>query len=209
MVDLYSDQGLKIKYTTDGSSPFMKSAKIYEKPFKCDTNCFLRAVCFGESYLSKLEARKAYVDTSLHKLPIVSLLIDPDTLWNEEMGLFGNPWSIHKNEAIVEMYNFGQTIQSYDIKTRVFGSGTRLLDKKSITIFATTLISNTLFGNRNNKYIDGFILRSVFPSNRFKNELVHDINEFMKGHVAIQEFQPAVLYIRSILGAISFDGKKK
>ena len=194
-VTIDTEKGYEIQYTLDGSSPFLNTALKYKGPIHFDSTCFIRAAAFRHGALSNLECRKAFIDTSQHTLPIISLLIDRDTLWDEERGLLGAPNSFNKSDAQIKIYNFSNEMIKEDVKTRVFGSGTRFLDKKSITIFGTPWIKNVFFKTQMHNKIDGFILRAAFPSKRFRNELIYDVNNAMNGKVTMQEYLPAVLYI--------------
>ena len=189
-----------IFYTVNGESPFSEDALLYKKPFELDSFLMIRAVIKGSETLINEERMCSYVDTSLHTIPVLSLSTDPFNLWDEEKGLFaGTNYGFRSKEWIrlgqVDIYLDSVSAHEY-IDFKVFGNASRSKPKKSLTIRGRENIPNHFFSSIQAKKIDGFIVRACHAGTiRYRNEIVHDVNESMRSETLMQEYIPSVLYI--------------
>ena len=80
-----------IYYTTDCTTP-TKASKQYKGAIEVDKNTVIRAKTFRDGYFNDFSCASAtYLftyDDCNHSLPVVTLVTDPDNLWNEETGIY-------------------------------------------------------------------------------------------------------------------------
>ncbi|MEZ7939801.1 MAG: CotH kinase family protein [Flavobacteriales bacterium] len=189
-----------IYYTINGDSPFSESALLYKEPFVLDTFLMVRAALKGELILLHEEKMSSYVDRSLHTVPVLSLSTDPANLWDEKIGLFaGTNYGFRSKEWIrlgqIDYVSDSVSAHEY-IDFKVFGNASRSKTKKSLTIRGRENIPNHFFTSLTSKKIDGFIARACHASTiKYKNEIVHDVNESMRSEMLMQQYIPAALYI--------------
>ena len=189
-----------IYYTINGDSPFSESALLYKEPFVLDTFLMVRAALKGELILLHEEKMSSYVDRSLHTVPVLSLSTDPANLWDEKIGLFaGTNYGFRSKEWIrlgqIDYVSDSVSAHEY-IDFKVFGNASRSKTKKSLTIRGRENIPNHFFTSLTSRKIDGFIARACHASTiKYKNEIVHDVNESMRSEMLMQQYIPAALYI--------------
>lgn len=193
-----------IKYTLDGSSPFNADALTYSQPFEVDSSAVVRAIIQGKYVLDHNEKRGVYVDSSKHTLPIISIITDSTNLWDPEVGIFvlgkdknytrrGEEWN---RPGYIGFNGFSDQLISTEMNFKIYGSGTRIRPKKSITVLFDDGIKNLFFHSFDESEMDGFVLRACYSdASRYKNELVYQVNEIMKSKMLMQEYRPVVVYI--------------
>jgi len=79
-----------IRYTTDSSTP-NASSPVYTSLLQLSKNTVVRAAAFKDGCLVGDAASGTYLFTSdgvNHSLPVVTLVTDPDNLWDEETGIY-------------------------------------------------------------------------------------------------------------------------
>ena len=96
-----------IRYTTDSTTP-NASSPVYTSPIQMSKNTVVRAAAFKDGCLVGDTATGTYLFTSdnvNHSLPVVTLVTDPDNLWDDEKGIYayGEEYdpSLPYGEAIV------------------------------------------------------------------------------------------------------------
>ncbi len=96
-----------IRYTTDSTTP-NASSPVYTSPIQMSKNTVVRAAAFKDGCLTGDTATGTYLFTSdnvNHTLPVVTLVTDPDNLWDDEKGIYayGEEYdpSLPYGEAIV------------------------------------------------------------------------------------------------------------
>jgi hypothetical protein len=200
-----SEDGSAVRYTTDGSSPFGSNALSYDGPFTIDSTIrMIRAIAVGEGLLTKREAMKAFIEYGIHDLPVVSLVTDPANLWDDETGIYtmGNHENCtHRSEewvrpGYIEYYAPGEEAVTYPVDYKIFGSGTRVRPKKSLTVLAASSMKNHFFSTVESSSVDGFVLRACYSNDsRFRNEVAYGVNRIMDSNCLMQEYRPVVLYM--------------
>ena len=77
-----------IKYTTDGSEPTEKS-KVWKATKNIDTTTVIRARAFKDGCIpSEILTCTYIIEEHTFDLPIVSIVTDPDNLWNDTIGIY-------------------------------------------------------------------------------------------------------------------------
>ncbi len=79
-----------IRYTTDCTTP-TSSSPLYTSPITLSKNTVVRAAAFRDGCLTGDAATGTYLfttDSVNHTLPVVTLVTDPDNLWDSESGIY-------------------------------------------------------------------------------------------------------------------------
>jgi hypothetical protein len=111
------DNGVKIRYTMDGSEPTAQSP-IYTSPLRLSNNAdslkvyVIKAKTFADSVISSKSITHSYIFAGRHvDLPVMSISIDPKYLWDNDYGIYvkgnGRGISIFKDtHPYTDDYNF-------------------------------------------------------------------------------------------------------
>ena len=89
-VAITAGEGETIRYTTDCTTP-NASSEVYSGELSISKNSVIRAAAFRDGYLSGDVATATYLfrsDGVNHALPVVTLITDPDNLWNSKTGIY-------------------------------------------------------------------------------------------------------------------------
>ena len=89
-VAITAGEGETIRYTTDCTTP-NASSEVYGGELSISKNSVIRAAAFRDGYLSGDVATATYLfrsDGVNHALPVVTLVTDPDNLWNSKTGIY-------------------------------------------------------------------------------------------------------------------------
>ena len=89
-VTITAGEGETIRYTTDCTTP-NASSEVYSGELSISKNSVIRAAAFRDGYLSGDVATATYLfrsDGVNHALPVVTLVTDPDNLWNSKTGIY-------------------------------------------------------------------------------------------------------------------------
>ena len=86
-VSITADPGATIRYTTDGSIPTVDNGNMYTGPIDITGTMVLRARAFQNGLQPSDTATGSYFMELYHTLDVVSLVCDPEELWNPETGL--------------------------------------------------------------------------------------------------------------------------
>ena len=80
-------EGAAIYYTTDGTVPTAGSTP-YTGPIPMSATGMIRAKAFREGYLESGTVTTTYVIGAAHTLPVISLVCNPDDLFNKQTGIY-------------------------------------------------------------------------------------------------------------------------
>ena len=86
-VALSADPGVTIRYTTDGSIPTLTNSEVYTEPIEIFGTKVIRARCFQDGRQPSDTATASYFMELYHTLDVVSLVCDPQELWDPATGL--------------------------------------------------------------------------------------------------------------------------
>ena len=94
-------EGTQVFYTLDGSEPTQKSAPYDGETLEITTTTVIRARAFAEGMLRPGDTLTGtffiHVD---HSLPVVSVTVDPDDLWNRKRGMLTVGKGVNKKEGL-------------------------------------------------------------------------------------------------------------
>lgn len=162
-----------IHYTRDGKIPDQSSSR-YRTPLTIDKTTVIRAVAIDpQGHPGPVQTRSYVFGEDKTKMPVISLVTDPDNLWNPETGIYAEgagfeniPNWKHSWRRPVRVSYFGRDGQwTVDAKFRIFGGASRGRPQKSFAIYAKDNnspygIRFKLFPELENDYYPGFILRN-------------------------------------------------
>ena len=220
------DHGAAIYYTTDGSIPTLSSHK-YTKPIAINKTTVIRAKALENGKFFSSTENGTYFsgsqDTAI-KLPIISVAINPDYLYDEYYGIYtiGAGHTLddgHENfrqdwerSASVEYFDENKVSQfSQNIGLSIFGSYTRRYAKKSFKVkakdkYGKKSIKYKLFKQKDIDKFTSFGIRSGgngWNTSVFKDAMLQDlIHKNMD--VDYQANQPVVLFVNGQYWGVSF-----
>ena len=190
----------KIVYRILAKAKEKESYQTYENPIKLSPGEVIQAKLKGASVLKHKSAYFSSYNMSAHSLPVITISINPENLWNDENGIYmahncgnrGDDWS---RPACIQYFH-PDTCLTEQVNINIFGNASRSKPKKSFAFKAPSQIPNVFFKSVDEERIDGVIVRACHTGmTMYRNELIHDINNYLEGNMLMQEYQPAVLYI--------------
>ena len=108
-VAITAGEGETIRYTTDCTTP-NASSEVYSGELSISKNTVIRAAAYRDGYLSGDVATATYLfrsDGVNHALPVVTLVTDPDNLWNSKTGIYATGDKFDPDAA-----SYADTLQS-------------------------------------------------------------------------------------------------
>jgi len=214
-VKLTANRQGDIYYTLDGSEPSIKNNK-YITPIKIDSTVVLRSAVIIEGFTNPKIQTNSYFINEEHSLSVLSLTSDPKNLWNKKKGIYKNSHKVGiEKQAIVEYFERQSDSEfkfafSKSVDIRIAGKTSRRQAKKSFAIFLNNIdgedkINFKLFKDKPINNFSSFWVRAdatsginvsdLYVGERFKNELIYEINQEMNGNVDMQAYEPILLYL--------------
>jgi len=183
-VTLSAPQGSTIYYTTDCSDPDNSSA-VYSGPITLNSTTVLRTRVYSASEIPSVVATQSYLFGISHGVRVVSLVTDPDNLWDYNTGIYvkgpnawsespygaanqgANFWMDWEKAANVEVFSSdGEIILSQGCGLKLQGQYSRAQEQKAFKIIARSAYSADnrfharLFSGRPYTEYQSFILRA-------------------------------------------------
>ena len=191
--------GSLVRYTTDGSYP-NENSTLYTEPIVLTENTVIRAKTYGDILPSKEESISYFIGTD-KQLPVVSLIINPDFLWSDSIGIF-NDFEIGKRvewERFSKIQYFKNNALKFETNNdiRLFGATAYKLPQKSFAVFANEDIQCQIFSSKEIADFDSFVMRSSsddWTKTMFRDGFMQSIVK-EKLNIDFQAYQPTVLYI--------------
>lgn len=91
-VSFAAPAGTIVRYTLDGSDP-TDASELYTEPINIKTTTVLRARSFRDGLRSSEIVTNTYLIGLYHELPVISLVTDPDNLWNPVSGIYAGDYT--------------------------------------------------------------------------------------------------------------------
>ena len=168
-----------IRYTLDASEPDQNSL-LYSEPIDIKQTTVVRARVFETGYIPSYTQSRVYIYNVNHTLPIISLITDPDNLFDNDDGIYvfgdsydqnyphfgANFWEDWERPIHVSLYENNSNYEiSFDAGVKIFGGWSRGQAQRSFSIFArgkygTSEINYKLFPQSDYSVFQSFILRN-------------------------------------------------
>lgn len=208
--------GAVIRYTLDGSNPEAASP-AYVSPLTISATTVVRAATFTSSTNRSVIVTKSYFLNEHFSLPVLSLVIDPDSLKDKLRGIYANYDSSGANwerPAHLTFFDQFQT-RGFDEEAgvRIHGSASREYPKKSFRVYFRTdygveQIDYPLFPDAGVSRYSRFVIHNggedvLFYPGRwelFKNMLVRELSKGTCQMAAAA--RPALLYLNGRIWGI-------
>lgn len=205
----------EIRFTLDGSDP-TSSSPVHIDPVHIETTATLRATAFGQDLHPSKILTHTYIINEPCDLPVVSVVTDPDNLWDPETGIYAlgddaqtefpfygaNFWNDWERPAHIEHFGADGGLRfELDAGLRIHGGISRALDQKSFRIMArggygTDRIECTIFPDKDVDSFKRIILRNAaadFLKGQIRDALQHRLAS--RFGLPRQGYQPARLYL--------------
>ena len=229
-------ENASIYYTTDGSKPD-ESSNLYSGYISIDNNLLLngtqtaddygidyfpthdgiiiRAVAIAPNHIPSRVISNSFIFDSLNStLPVISIAIDPDDMWDPNIGMHvtgdafwpwypfygSNFWQDWEKEVHLEFFEPGGNIGfKQDAGMKIFGGWSRAEAQKSFSFFARNIYGKgnfeySLFPDSDVNTYESFILRAHGQDNVMFRDGFHTSLAAESG-VAVQDYRPAVVYL--------------
>ena len=201
--------GAVIRYTLDGSNPEAVSP-AYAAPLTISATTVIRAATFVSASQKSVIVTRSYFINETFSLPVLSLVVDPDSLKDKKRGIYANYDSSGANwERPAHLTFFDQfRLPGFDAESgvRIHGSASRDYPKKSFRVYfradyGVEQIEYPLFPDAGMPHYSRFVIHNggedvMFYPGRwelFKNMLVRELG---KGTLQIAAAaRPALLYL--------------
>ena len=204
-----------IYYTLDGSEPTLDSYK-FSGSVTIDSSVVLRARVITEGYYPSKISSNTYLINEKFSIPILSIVTNPDFLWDEKRGIYTNyekrKWEV---PATIEYFDTTKNLQhklafSKSVDIRIAGKTSRRQPKKSFVFKSNdkdgkTTIDYKVFDDKPIESFESLWVRSdatsgrnvpeMWVGERYKNELLYQVNKQMDASVDMQSYEPVGLFL--------------
>ena len=220
--------GYTIYYTTDGSIPTIHSTLYTGESIEMIFTSVIRARAFSDNiaYRASDIATGSYFINAYHTLPIVSVVTDPDELWNEKTGMLVTGSNVVKEPGVLPFKNTiyrqygkiarpvhveyylldGTTMLSQDAQFSLMGDFSLDMPQKSMKFRAKSLygakyFDAKLFEDREYTQYKSFVLRNSGNDcmwTRLLDGFQSRLLDAYGATVIHQAWNPVVVYINGI-----------
>jgi hypothetical protein len=207
----------QIRYTLDATVPNPQSP-LYSSAISIDGNTVVRAKVFQNDYIPSRTASRTYITSNTHSLPIVTLVAEPDTLFDEQQGIYvygpeenyedalpffgANFWQDWEQDVHFSFYEpTGELGIALDAGIKIFGAWSRANNQRSLSIFARSRygfgkLKYPLFPELDYDSFESIVLRNA--GNDWTASNMRDVmaTSLMDGSgLEAQAYRPAVVYL--------------
>ena len=200
VIELFSDD--PIYYTLDGTKPGSDDI-LYVEPILISNTTVLKGRSIGVNKLPSQTLVLTYFISEQHYLPTISLTATPETLWDEEIGIYENEYKQREIPVTIEYFTSDNHYQfTANLGARLGGENIWTKPQKPFTIYARNrfgqdYIDYQLFENKAITRFSRIVLRN--GGDDWEETLLRDpmtqslVNGMMKcGYMA---YAPSVLYL--------------
>lgn len=170
-LELRSDDGATIYYTTDGSMP-TASSNVYTGPLTISENVVIKAVAWGEDAIASRAAANSYLFNVQHTVGIVAVSGNPEELTGSDgtlnTGRVGDGYDVH-----AEIYDAGGAqLVSQGCQLKLNGRSSRLMyDQRAFRLVAKSEYGNNrfeaaLFSDRDYEEYKAVLVRAAGQDNQ-------------------------------------------
>ena len=198
----------QIRYTLDGTHPSLNS-ELYVDPLILTETAFIRARVFIENQIpGPIVTHSYFFEPSFEqrKLPVFSLVTDPDFFWDPEIGIyvqdFKPEWEHPVNVEFFENDGNNQAVFNERAGIKINGQNSWVLPQKMLGIYfrggyGSGSLDYPLFHDRDRINIDDFILRaggSDWANTLMRDGLSQSLPQF-NTYVGYQGFRPSMVFV--------------
>ncbi|MDA3844606.1 MAG: CotH kinase family protein [Candidatus Kapabacteria bacterium] len=200
------DNDSEIRYTIDGSEPNGNSIIYNDETFRSDTNIVIRARAYKTGLLPSREISNSYIIDERSELPIFSISVNPDNLWNEETGIF-MPQNLNFKREIPAHIDYwenknSELIISKNLGIKLSGQVSLIFPQKSLRLLCKSKYSSgefehDFFGQSGYDKYDQLLLRNggndwefAFIRDSYVGELIRRIPS-----LDVPEYRPSIAYL--------------
>ena len=212
-----TNQGEQIRYTLDATAPNAQSP-LYSSAISIDRDTVVRARVFQNDYIPSRTASRTYITSDTHDLPIVTLVTEPNILFDDNEGIYvygpeenyednlpffgANFWQDWERDVHFSFYEpTGELGVALDAGVKIFGAWSRANDQRSFSIFARgrygfSKLEYPLFPSLDYDNFESIVLRNA--GNDWTNSNMRDAmaTSLMDGSgLETQAFRPAIVYL--------------
>lgn len=212
-----ANPGEQIRYTLDASVPNAQSP-LYSSAISIDRDTVVRARVFQNDYIPSRTASRTYITSNTHDLPLVTLVTEPNNLFDEDEGIYvygpeenyedtlpffgANFWQDWERDVHFSFYEpTGELGVALDAGVKIFGAWSRANDQRSFSIFArgrygSSKLEYPLFPSLNYDSFESIVLRNA--GNDWTSSNMRDVmaTSLMDGSgLETQAYRPAVVYL--------------
>ncbi len=204
-----------IRYTLDSTEP-EENSMIYSTPINIKNTTVVRARVFEAGHIPSTTKSKAYIYNVNHTLPVVSLITEPNNLFDADDGIYvfgdsydqnyphfgANFWEDWERPIHFSLYQNNNNFEtSFNAGVKIFGGWSRGQAQRSFSIFArgkygTSSINYKLFPDLDYSEFQSFILRN--SGQDWLRTSIKDaaITSLLEGTgLDYQSYRPVVTYI--------------
>ncbi len=201
-IELTQENSGLIYYTIDGSIP-TKNSTLYSQPIIVDKTTIIRTKGLEDGKFLSATKNRTYLINEDITLPVVSIGIDDEYLWDDDIGIYKNYNESWIRAGSIEYIKDGESKFNENIGIRIFGGYTRNYAQKSLAIFAkdrygAKSIDYKLFLDKQHiKKVKSFVLRNSgndWGYTMMKDALVHNIVKDTMD-IDYQSYHPSVVFI--------------
>ncbi len=228
----------QIYYTMDGTEPTQSSAQ-YTGPVMVDKTGMIRARAYKDGFLPSVIQTQTYFIGEQHALPLLSIVTNPDYLWNEQTGIYvpgPNPVLVEGSTTHYEVANYlergqeserpasfevfdenGREIFGANVGIRIAGGYSRDNKQKSFAIMARSKYgANSLrcafFDNRAFTEYQSLVLRQGGQDQtigKIKEIVTLSLVQDKGFNFLTQAWKPYVLYLNGEYWGVYFMMEKR
>ena len=218
-------EGTQVFYTLDGSEPTRESTPYDGETLEIDATTVIRARAFAEKMVRPSDTLTGtFFIHADHSLPVVSVTVDPDDLWNPKSGMLTVGKGVNKKEGLpfkntvyrkvknsgvkyesyVEMYDdAGERIVSQGADISLNGDYSLDMPQKSFKFKAKSKYGEKtfkakLFPDRDYGEYKSFVLRNSGNDcmwTRLQDGFQSRLMDLFGSNVAHQAWKPYVVYL--------------
>lgn len=228
----------KIYYTLDGTEPTTSSSQ-YSGPVTVSKTGMIRARAYRDGFLPSVIKTATYFVGEKHTLPLLSIVTNPDYLWNEQTGIYmlgPNPVLVEGSTSHYEVANYlergkeserpasfevfdenGQAVFSQNVGIRIAGGYSRDNKQKAFAIMARSKFGGgslpyAFFDNRPFTEYQSLVLRQGGQDQtigKIKELVTLSLVQDKGFNFLTQAWKPYVLYLNGEYWGVYFMMEKR